>query len=128
MKTKKLYPIILLSLFFLSTCPRKEGNTQPGDESLMPPQVQEDECSNLTPQEKAFASQLSAAHRHLFCTQFSSIQRAESMALATPTSSPKEKHAMSPDEAVEKILKSSRGQVKPSSPSKAVKPKLKIMK
>jgi len=113
----KKWIITLLSLAFLGACPPKRCPQAP---PAAPPSVDQ-ECAKLTPTEQKFAEQLSAVHRHIFCTQFTVMQRAEAMALYDPGK-------VSPDEAIEAVLKQARGQPPMPPPSQAKKPSLKIIK
>lgn len=65
------------------------------------------DCSQLSQEEQAFASQLSDAHRSVFCGDFTSAQRVEAMALATPQAEgiTSNQTSISPDEAVEIVMR-----------------------
>jgi len=64
------------------------------------------DCSSLPAQQKDFAMKLSPLHKSLFCGQFTPQQRVQAMGM---TKAPQGKTAMSPDEAVEEVMKNSRG-------------------
>lgn len=120
-----LLPILVL---FLAACPPRRNAGQPSGAQPGTSTVPQEMCRNLTPQEKSFAAQLSSIHQNIFCNQFSSIQRAEAMAMVTPGLKPNAPGAVTPDEAVEKILQGARGQTAPPPPPSTTPPSLNIMK
>ncbi|MBI5274065.1 MAG: hypothetical protein HY860_03305 [Chlamydiales bacterium] len=61
------------------------------------------DCSALSDDEQAFADELSAMQRELFCRMFNDDQRAKAM-----SSAKKSKNANAEDDAVEQVLKESR--------------------
>ena len=71
------------------------------------PTYQTGGCENLSQAEQEFASQLSDLHRKIFCSEFTSDQRSEVLALCLMKSS-NYRGSMGYDEAVEMVLKQSR--------------------
>ncbi len=59
--------------------------------------------------EQQFASQLSDLHRQVFMSQFNGMQRAEAMALVQAEKGRKYGRKMTPDMAVEQVMKNHRG-------------------
>ncbi|GAB4191735.1 MAG: hypothetical protein Tsb0015_13750 [Simkaniaceae bacterium] len=98
---------------FCSTCFAENGQNavqEPGIGSLQ-------ECAKLSTEEQSFASQLGLMHKMLFCGQFTSSQRQEAMNMVKQSRKPPkqgiwqsqtDEMGMSPDEAVEAILKKNR--------------------
>ena len=68
------------------------------------------DCSHLSQQEQQFASQLSDMHRTVFCRHFSVSQRIEAMTLANAqaTGLTGNQTQISPDAAVEVVMKNAR--------------------
>ena len=68
------------------------------------------DCSHLSQQEQQFAMQLSDMHRTMFCRHFSVSQRIEAMMLVNTVSAggTSGQPQMSPDAAVEVIMKNAR--------------------
>lgn len=68
------------------------------------------DCSQLSEQEKQFASKLSQLHRKIFCLHFTRSQRIRAMALNSPEVEALmgEKTMITPDEAVEDVIKDAR--------------------
>ncbi len=68
------------------------------------------DCSHLSQQEQQFASQLSIMHRTMFCRHFSVSQRVEAMTLVSSEVEKLtgQKSTLTPDEAVELIMKNAR--------------------
>lgn len=65
--------------------------------------------NTLDSEEQQFAAQLSDLHRQVFTQQFNSLQRAEAMALVEAEQGKKYGRKMTPDMAVEQVMKSHRG-------------------
>lgn len=102
---------IILSLSALSyaangTYPSQQSGSMPAQTQ---PQTSSD-CSHLSNQEQQFASQLSDMHRTMFCRHFSVSQRIEAMTLASSEAEKLtgQKTNISPDEAVEAVMKTAR--------------------
>lgn len=102
---------IILSLSALSyaangTYPSKQSGAIPAQKES---QISSD-CSHLSDQEQQFASQLSDLHRTMFCRHFSVSQRIEAMTLASSEVEKLtgQKTNISPDEAVEVVMKTAR--------------------
>lgn len=68
------------------------------------------DCSHLSQQEEQFARELSVMHRTMFCRHFSVSQRVEAMTLTSSEieSLTGQKTTITPDEAVEMIMKNAR--------------------
>ncbi|MCB1109878.1 MAG: hypothetical protein KDK64_02765 [Chlamydiia bacterium] len=68
------------------------------------------DCSHLSQQEQQFANQLSDMHRTMFCRHFSVSQRIEAMTLASAGAQTLSggKSEITPDEAVEVVMKNAR--------------------
>ena len=68
------------------------------------------DCDHLSQQEQQFAKQLSAMHRTMFCRHFSVSQRIEAMTLASSQVQGLQgkQSSISPDEAVEIVMKNAR--------------------
>ena len=105
MKTKKFLLLPILSLFCFSACPPRRS--MPGQTDEPQSSAKPSDCDHLTEQEQNFAKKLSAIHRHLFCTQFTAVMRAEAMAIAAEGYAPQGQTPLTPDEAVEKSIQSS---------------------
>jgi len=73
-------------------------------------------CNSLPAREKQFAMKLSPMHRSMFCNQFTAEERAEAMALVSIHKGHKGGKAMTPDEAVEEVMKNHRGAGKRKQP------------
>ena len=106
---KKLAIILSLS----TLCYAANGMSQSPQNGSMPPQTQStiaSDCSHLSDQEQEFATQLSDIHRTMFCRHFSVSQRIEAMTLASPMVEKLtgQDVKITPDEAVENIMKTAR--------------------
>ncbi len=104
MKKLAIALICLPSLFFAQ--PSSGGMSLYGSQSQQGPAA---DCSHLSRNEQAFAAQLSAMHKNVFCQQFSPQQRQDAMSLVKmkdPLNTSPGK--ITPDHAVEIILQSSR--------------------
>ncbi len=131
---KSLLGIFLLTVGALSA--QQYGYPSNGNQygqQMEQPQPQQgvpSDCSHLSQQEQQFASQLSDMHRTMFCRHFSVSQRIEAMTLATsPVQGLSGQPAqLSPDEAVEIVMKNARQngngqqQVQPQQPAQPQSP------
>ena len=72
--------------------------------------IHQDSCSHLSRPEQEFAQRLSSLHQQIFCGHFTGDQRAEVLALMVNRSAKN----VTPDEAVEQVIKDSREDVKQS--------------
>lgn len=85
-------------------------NGQQSPQQQLPQMTVPSDCSHLSEQEKQFASKLSDMHRTMFCRHFSVSQRIRSMTLASPEikSLTGQNKVITPDEAVEAVMKDAR--------------------
>jgi hypothetical protein len=103
---------------------------QPATANAAPAQAapqQEKSVANLSADELAFAAKLNDQNRKAFSSQFSAEQRKTAMGAtcATGTCPASQKAALSPNDAVQKVLKDSSAVVvekKDAAPQAAVKP------
>ncbi|MCP5506632.1 MAG: hypothetical protein H7A38_07095 [Chlamydiales bacterium] len=102
---KKLATILSLS----ALCYGANGTHQTPQSNSNSMQVSSD-CSHLSSDEQQFASQLSDMHRTMFCRHFSVSQRIEAMTLASSEVEKLtgQKTNITPDEAVEAVMKTAR--------------------
>ncbi|WP_316359389.1 hypothetical protein [Candidatus Neptunichlamydia sp. REUL1] len=84
---------------------QQQTQQMPQQQSTIP-----SDCSHLSQQEQQFAMQLSDMHRTMFCRHFSVSQRIEAMTLANAgaTRGASGQPQISPDAAVEVIMKNAR--------------------
>ncbi|MCB1071560.1 MAG: hypothetical protein H7A41_08455 [Chlamydiales bacterium] len=87
----------------------QSGGKQPTQQSVPQTSVPSD-CSHLSEQEQQFATQLSDMHRTMFCRHFSVSQRLRAMTLASPEiqTLTGQNKTITPDEAVEAVMKDAR--------------------
>jgi len=109
---------IVLFLVMITSAYAQYGATPPAFPAT--PSVPYD-CSHLSQQEQSFAQQLSVMHRTLFCRHFSVSQRIEAMTLAATQAQDLQGQStsISPDEAVEIVMKGTRDTQPPSQTQEA---------
>ena len=118
---KKFFGMAVVAVGFSSMLFAQYGSTQNysqsnGSQQSQHPQGQQQQqgitsdCDHLSQQEQQFASKLSVMHRTMFCRHFSTPQRIEVMTLsnAKATGLQGQETSISPDEAVEIVMKNSR--------------------
>jgi hypothetical protein len=110
--------IIPLAAIIMAYCPPRRNAPNGNAPNGVATERGAPDCSNLTKEEQLFIEQLSSLHAHIFCEKFSPIQRAEAMAKVTMNQSQQKGITVTPDEAVEMVLRETRGQpIPPSVPS-----------
>lgn len=95
-----------LSLFAATPSSSSTPTMPTSPNTMSTPAANASPCAQSSPVIQEFASQLSTLHQQIFCVQFDGDQRAEVLAMLL-SKSPKYV-GMTPDEAVEMVLKNSR--------------------
>jgi len=114
--------IIILSVLVLATfvgCARgNKSTTMNSHDKVYHNGLSDINCSHLSDSQKSFASELSTTHRQVFCKVFTSTQRKKAMELVDKSKNLKSRGKsafvapLSPDQAVENIIKSQRTEKK----------------
>lgn len=101
-----------LTFLLLSSCAFcfAESNSQPPYRAMPTQPRNQQACSHLSPAEQDFAGQLSGIHRQIFCNEFTAEQRAETLAILL-SQKPKYR-GMTPDDAVEIVVRNSRNETR----------------
>jgi hypothetical protein len=105
MRIKKIFTIAIA----LSTCSASLFSTDEGNQIAQNSQkmMSPGDCSDMTQGEQDFASQLNDANSMMFCSKMTPVQRQRAMQMAGmqgPSGNP-----MSPDDAVQNVMKNSGG-------------------